>query len=48
MGIKILIVEDEEKFARFVEMELNYEGYLVAKAFDGRSGLELARSGILI
>ncbi len=45
MGTKILIVEDEEKFARFVEMELNYEGYKVTKVFDGRSGLELAKTG---
>ena len=28
-----------------VEMELKYEGYAVEKAFDGRSGLELALSG---
>lgn len=45
MKTKILIIEDEEKFARFVEMELSYEGYEVSKAFDGRSGLELAESG---
>lgn len=37
---KILIIEDEAKFARFVEMELSYEGYAVTKASDGRSGLE--------
>ncbi|HHY09781.1 MAG TPA: response regulator transcription factor [Firmicutes bacterium] len=45
MGTKILIIEDEEKFARFVEMELTYEGYQVAKAFDGRIGLEMAETG---
>lgn len=45
MATKILIVEDEEKFARFIEMELTYEGYVVTKTFDGRSGLELAESG---
>ena len=45
MKTKILIIEDEEKFARFVEMELSYEGYEVSKAFDGRSGLELAELG---
>ena len=38
MAEKILLVEDEEKLARMVEMELRYEGYQVAKAFDGRSG----------
>lgn len=45
MATKILIIEDEEKFARFVEMELNYEGYQVVKALDGRTGLELAETG---
>jgi len=42
---KILLVEDEEKLARFVELELNHEGYSVTKAFTGREGLELAMSG---
>lgn len=41
----MLIIEDEEKLARFVELELSYEGYRVTKAFDGRKGLELAESG---
>lgn len=45
MNDKILIVEDEEKIARFIEMELSYEGYKVEKAFDGRKGLEMATSG---
>jgi len=39
---KILIVEDENKIARFVELELKYEGYEVETAADGRSGLEKA------
>ena len=34
MAEKILLVEDEEKLARMVEMELRYEGYQVTKAFD--------------
>jgi len=42
---RILLVEDEEKLARFVELELSYEGYEVKKAADGRAGLELAESG---
>lgn len=42
MSQKILIVEDEEKIARFVELELMHEGYQVKKAFDGRTGLDLA------
>jgi two-component system, OmpR family, response regulator ArlR len=45
MSSKILIIEDEEKIARFVELELGYEGYTTAKAFDGRTGLELAETG---
>ena len=43
--IKILLVEDEEKLARFIELELCHEGYSVTKAFTGRDGLELAESG---
>ncbi|HEX3039699.1 MAG TPA: response regulator transcription factor [Caproiciproducens sp.] len=45
MSAKILIIEDEEKIARFVELELGYEGYITKKAFDGRTGLELAETG---
>ena len=39
---KILIVEDEAKIARFLELELKHEGYEVAFAADGRTGLEKA------
>lgn len=45
MAEKILLVEDEEKLARMVELELRYEGYEVTKAADGRAGLELALAG---
>lgn len=45
MAEKILIVEDEEKIARFIELELSHEGYETAKAFNGRDGLEMAESG---
>ena len=45
MAEKILVVEDEEKIARFLELELKYEGYEVEKAADGRRGLELAETG---
>lgn len=38
----ILIVEDEEKIARFVELELTHEGYAVEKVADGRAGVEAA------
>ena len=30
----VLIVEDEEKIARFIELELKHEGYEVGKAVD--------------
>lgn len=39
---KILIIEDEVKIARFLELELKYEGYEVEIAHDGREGLNLA------
>ena len=39
---KILIVEDEKKIARFLELELKHEGYDVLTAFDGRNGLDTA------
>lgn len=38
---KILIIEDEKKIARFLELELMHEGYEVICAFDGRSGLDM-------
>lgn len=44
METKILIVEDEEKIARFVELELLHEGYAVSKAANGRVGLEMAQN----
>ena len=44
MAEKILIVEDEIKLARMLEMELTYEGYEVEKALDGQTGLEKALS----
>lgn len=43
--VKILIVEDEEKIARFIELELKHEGYEVIKANNGRTGLEIAEKG---
>ena len=45
MADKILLVEDEEKLARMVELELRYEGYEVEKAFDGPTGLDKALQG---
>ncbi len=39
---KILIIEDEIKIARFLELELTHEGYIVEQAHDGRDGLNKA------
>ncbi|MDP4178427.1 MAG: response regulator transcription factor [Bacillota bacterium] len=44
-GERILIIEDEIKIARFIELELKYEGYEVEKVYDGRLGLESALKG---
>lgn len=40
---QILVIEDETQLAKFVQMELTYEGYEVAVAHDGLSGLMAAR-----
>ena len=40
---RILIVEDEEKLARFIELELMHEGYEVIKTDNGRDGLEITQ-----
>ncbi|MEW9050209.1 MAG: response regulator transcription factor [Neobacillus sp.] len=40
----ILIVEDEEKIARVLELELEYEGYMVTKVLDGIKALEAYRA----
>lgn len=45
MAVTVLIVEDEEKIGRFLELELLHEGYEVMKALNGREGLEKAQSG---
>lgn len=39
---RILIIEDEENLARFVELELKHEGYETQVSYDGREALELA------
>lgn len=41
----ILVVEDEEKILRLLELELEYEGYQVGKAMDGIQALDLYRTG---
>ncbi len=38
---KVLIIEDETKLARFIELELKHEGYQVFVAYDGRNGYDM-------
>ncbi|MBR3537744.1 MAG: response regulator transcription factor [Eubacterium sp.] len=45
MQANILVVEDEENLARFVELELIHEGYEVKKCGNGREALEIAEKG---
>ncbi|MFD1428610.1 DNA-binding response OmpR family regulator [Kroppenstedtia sanguinis] len=40
---QILIIEDEVKIARVIQLELQYEGYEVESATDGVQGLKLAK-----
>lgn len=39
---RILIIEDEKNLSRFVELELQHEGYETKVCLDGRSGLQTA------
>lgn len=39
------MIEDEVKLARFVELELRYEGYDVTVCHDGREGLQMVTDG---
>ncbi|WP_444875029.1 response regulator transcription factor [Halobacillus sp. B23F22_1] len=40
---EVLIVEDEEKIARVLQLELEFEGYNITKVFDGLEALNLIR-----
>ncbi|KIL48822.1 PhoB family transcriptional regulator [Jeotgalibacillus alimentarius] len=44
MKNRILVIEDEKNLARFIELELQYEGYEVVSEQDGRDGLNMALS----
>lgn len=44
-GERILLIEDETKIARFLELELTHEGYVLEREHDGRSGLDRAIQG---
>ncbi|AMV62276.1 response regulator transcription factor [Pediococcus damnosus] len=39
---RILIIEDEKSLSRFIELELQHEGYETEVQFNGRSGLDAA------
>ncbi len=40
---RILVIEDDEEIAKFIQIELTYEGYQVEVAHDGMKGLIAAR-----
>ena len=42
---KVLIIEDENKLARFIQLELEHEGYSCEHADDGRKGYNMAQTG---
>ncbi|MGF6951388.1 CheY-like chemotaxis protein [Neobacillus sp. B4I6] len=41
----IMVVEDEEKIARLLELELEYEGYTVTKVMDGLEAFQVYKNG---
>ncbi|NJL95860.1 MAG: response regulator transcription factor [Anaerolineae bacterium] len=43
MSERILVIEDEERIAEFIERGLLFEGYRVDVAYDGHAGLAMAR-----
>lgn len=43
MAERILVIEDEQRIAQFIERGLIFEGYRVDVAYDGRTGLAMAR-----
>lgn len=43
MTARLLLVEDEVKLARFIELELSSEGYEISVAHDGMTGLSMLR-----
>lgn len=45
MNEAVLVIEDEPKIARLLELELQYEGYQVTKAGSGTEGLEKYMEG---
>ena len=46
LGMRLLVIEDEQKVANFIRQGLEEEGYAVDHAADGASGLQLALEGL--
>ena len=44
MSDHILIIEDDDKIARIIQLELEYEGYKVSVAHTGREGMNIIES----
>lgn len=42
---KVLIIEDESKISRFLQLELEHEGYTAEVAEEGRKGYSMAQCG---
>jgi two-component system KDP operon response regulator KdpE len=40
---RILVVDDEERMVRFIRMNLEHDGFLVAEAFNGRQAIDKLR-----
>ncbi|MCL4825492.1 MAG: response regulator, partial [Anaerolineales bacterium] len=40
---KILIVDDEERMVRFIRMNLEHDGFIVADAFNGKQAIQKMR-----
>ncbi len=45
MVMRVLVIEDEQKMADLIKRGLEEEGMDVATAYDGESGLEMAKAG---
>ena len=45
MREKILVIEDDPKISRLLEIELKFEGFDVFFAYDGKEGLNMAKFG---
>ena len=45
MREKILVIEDDPKISRLLEIELKFEGFDVFFAYDGKEGLNMAKYG---